>query len=140
MRPRPGGRRATVADHDDDEMGGGDDELDFARGLSALERAKAARLQAERERQAAERERLRLEREKKRDTRGAEADTDQDEVGGILAPVEVDLGIGWTTHGAAPARPVAAEDVEDELARTLTLALHRTLSSKARRTIELGLA
>ena len=56
-----------------------------------------------------------------------------------MAPVEVDLGIGWTTHGAAPARPVAAEDVEDELARTLTLALHRTLSSKARRTIELGL-
>ena len=58
----------------------------------------------------------------------------------MSAQAEVDLGRGWTAHGAAPARPVAAEDEEDELARTLTLALHRTLSSKARRTSELGLA
>ena len=50
VKPRAGPGRATMQADDDDEMGGGgDDDLDFARGLSALERAKAARLQAERE-------------------------------------------------------------------------------------------
>ena len=132
VKPRPGGRATLQAD-DDDEMGGGGDDDDFARGLSALERAKAARLQAERDRQAAERERLRLERETKRDTRGAVADTDQADVDDVPMSAPVDLGLGWMMHGAAPARPVAAEAVEDELARTLTLALHRTLTSKARR-------
>ena len=132
VKPRPGGRATLQAD-DDDEMGGGGDDDDFARGLSALERAKAARLQAERDRQAAERERLRLEREMKRDTRGAVADTDQADVDDVPMSAPVDLGLGWMMHGAAPARPVAAEAVEDELARTLTLALHRTLTSKARR-------
>ena len=140
VHPSP---QSVVADQDDD-MGGGEDmgADDFARGLSIIERRKAEAARVAEEARRAREEERRREREKKK-ARAAVADTDAVELDLDDHDVAIDLGIGWTTHGAAPAKPVHRERSneeaeEEELARSLTLALHRTATVRARRRRSMG--